>query len=684
MKYCLVIKTLGISSVLTLVMLATQVAVAQQQKPLSVKDAMKMLDLADLAPISLSRDGTWVAYTVEDNSRRETHGDVRYSYYTPTGAWVEALGCDVWITNTKTHESRNLTGGKGTSWDPVWSPDGKYIAFYSDRNGTVNLWLWDKQTDKMRPLSDAIARPDNNFQVPRWAPDSMHVLVKTLPPSGTVEEAADKLFGPIAKVGPTPSHDPNAATVTVLKFNPEEASSSAQVSSADGVLETPKWMQRHLADLTLIDVRSGKADHIVSNGRPLGYWISPNGQLLAWTQLQGQRQNTQQTIYDLNLVNLVDRSSKTLVSSIDQDFGIAVSWSPDSKLLAYTTSGQSAKGDAYLVNSASGETRLLTPGVHPRFDNAFRAPLWDSNSENLYFISSESYTHRGESSVWKASVQQTGLSIVAEIPTHTIREIISPSGGGRFWSPDGGRSLVVSTRDETTKREGFYQVDLDFGKASLLYEANMHLGDRFRADVTPDGKTFVYTAEDSQHPVDIWTNGNDIHHPQRISSINPQFEGMIFGKSQLIDYYSDDGEFLHGALLFPSNYKQGKRYPLIVYPYAGSFRSNSVFNFGLSGPGAENSQILATRGYAVLLPDTPVHTNSPMLEIAKSVIPAVDRVVELGIADPNRLGIMGHSYGGYSTLAVIVQNTRFKAAVDSAGMGDLVREPLRRSLTFCA
>ena len=58
----------------------------------------------------------------------------------------------------------------------------------------------------------------------------------------------------------------------------------------------------------------------------------------------------------------------------------------------------------------------------------------------------------------------------------------------------------------------------------------------------------------------------------------------------------------------------------------------------------------------------------------KTVIPAVDRAIELGIADPDRLGIMGHSYGGYSTLSVIVQSTRFKAAVDSAGPGDLISD----------
>jgi dipeptidyl aminopeptidase/acylaminoacyl peptidase len=61
-----------------------------------------------------------------------------------------------------------------------------------------------------------------------------------------------------------------------------------------------------------------------------------------------------------------------------------------------------------------------------------------------------------------------------------------------------------------------------------------------------------------------------------------------------------------------------------------------------------------------------------MQDIAKTTLPGVDKAIELGIADPERLGVMGTSYGGYSTLALIVQTTRFKAAISHAGMGNLL------------
>jgi dipeptidyl aminopeptidase/acylaminoacyl peptidase len=140
------------------------------------------------------------------------------------------------------------------------------------------------------------------------------------------------------------------------------------------------------------------------------------------------------------------------------------------------------------------------------------------------------------------------------------------------------------------------------------------------------------------------------------------------GTTRLIEWLSDDGERLHGALLLPPDYLKGKQYPLIVVVYGGTSLSDFFDHFGWYG---FNLQLFATHGYAVLLPDAPQHPGTPMLDLAKTVLPGVNKVIEMGIADPNRLGLMGHSYGGYSTLSLIVQTTRFKAAVEAAGPGDI-------------
>ena len=108
---------------------------------------------------------------------------------------------------------------------------------------------------------------------------------------------------------------------------------------------------------------------------------------------------------------------------------------------------------------------------------------------------------------------------------------------------------------------------------------------------------------------------------------------------------------------------------MFVYPQ--DWGSETVHQFGLGGLPAYNLHMLTTRGYAVLQPDIPVGKGSIMRDLMKSVIPAIDRAVELGVVDPDRLALTGQSAGGYATIAILTQTTRFKAAIMNAGFGDL-------------
>jgi dipeptidyl aminopeptidase/acylaminoacyl peptidase len=90
-------------------------------------------------------------------------------------------------------------------------------------------------------------------------------------------------------------------------------------------------------------------------------------------------------------------------------------------------------------------------------------------------------------------------------------------------------------------------------------------------------------------------------------------------------------------------------------------------------------QVLATRGYAVLFPDTPLRQGMAMADLLRTVMPGVDAAIEQGFADPDRLAVMGQSYGSYSTLALIAQTTRFRAAIITAAVlhPDLLADYLR-------
>src|SRR6266542_1289716 len=148
-------------------------------------------------------------------------------------------------------------------------------------------------------------------------------------------------------------------------------------------------------------------------------------------------------------------------------------------------------------------------------------------------------------------------------------------------------------------------------------------------------KAVVYIVEDAQHGKDIWMAGADCRDPRRLTRINPRLDRYEMGESRLVEWRGLDGERLRGALLLPANYEEGKRYPLVVWVYGGWLLSNNVNRFGLyQSGGVENMQLLATRGYAVLMPDIPLTVGTPMQDVVKNVMPGVDKVVEMRVADP--------------------------------------------------
>ena len=124
--------------------------------------------------------------------------------------------------------------------------------------------------------------------------------------------------------------------------------------------------------------------------------------------------------------------------------------------------------------------------------------------------------------------------------------------------------------------------------------------------------------------------------------------------------------------MLPANYEEGKQYPLVTWAYPGIDLSRYIYSFGLNDF-IMNFQLLAARGFAVLGVDMPSLSNKPLKKLPGNVLPAIDKVIEMGIADVDRLGIMGYGSGGYSTVGLITQTNRFKAAVSGGGFYNLTR-----------
>jgi dipeptidyl aminopeptidase/acylaminoacyl peptidase len=622
--------------------------VMQQGNSLSVEDALKVRSFGQLTEIQFSPDGKWIAFTTQNNLHSRSVDDEEYAR---TGVPEWALGTDVCIVNAETSAMINLTGGKGNNWLPAWSRDGQYLAFISDResNGHARLWIWDRQVNQLRQVSNINVRAD----AIEWSPDN-RVLLTALPADLSPDDHAKKpAFGGA-------SQDPMRDSIPgVLQYESDVRLQDAidQPSAA--------WnLDQSLRDLSLVDIHTGGVATVVHNQRVASYQVSPDGLQAAYTSpLRFERAGSQQVVFDLIVVDLRRMLKRVVGKELRFDYdGSSFSWSPDGLRLSFQTGGVEEHNlDCYVADLRGGAPRNLTEFSQPAFvHRKSQPPLWDMKG-GLYFVR--------DGALWRASTARLEKVKLAQIPDRQLLEVISAD------RTIGSTSALVLTHDNRGKQDGVYRVDLTTGRSEKLLEQQQcyTCGNLKRQFVeSSDGLRVAFLAEDAQHDQDLWISDSSLKNPRRLTDLNPQFNKVRMGGSRLIDWLSDDGDRLQGTLLLPANYESGRHYPLVVWVYGGAFLSDDFDRFGGAYRGPFNMQLLATRGYAVLLPDAPQRAGTPMLDLTKTVLPGVNKVIEMGIADSDRLGIMGHSYGGYSTLALIVQTKRFKAAIEACGPGDLL------------
>ncbi len=185
--------------------------------------------------------------------------------------------------------------------------------------------------------------------------------------------------------------------------------------------------------------------------------------------------------------------------------------------------------------------------------------------------------------------------------------------------------------------------------------------------------------EDLITPTNIYYTGTDFSNFNRISDIESKLNQIEPPISKVFETYisSYDGELkkVKTTILLPNDYNPENPPPGIVLFYPGSHMSNGISEFAGGVSTVIPNFLFLNHGYALILPDIPLKPDGEVShriqEIINALLPQVYHAIDLNYVDPNRLGIMGHSYGGYSTAAVITQTKLFKAAVASAGVYDL-------------
>ena len=597
-------------------------------------------------PIAVSADGRWLAMTVHSHRRRRVGGDE----FLPSGFPSLLEGGEIWIVDVESGKRQNITPSWGTSWGPSWAPDGKQLSFFTDKDGIAQLWIWECRTAEPRIACDVEIDPCLLEDVSsRWTPDGSRIVVKlrSKTPSRTRSEET--------------TISPDEATVRLFRSIPKSPDEVETVNHAR--------TDRFLADIGVVTVATGVFHRLRRKFPPLGLCVSPDGTTVAVADLRGfETEKRRQELYDLYLLPLDGGPPRCLAERIQFRGGLGplLSWSPDGDYLAYATHGPLAKGELFTISILDGQRRHLNEGSNLNLGNFQRPPLWSLDGQYLFCIAG--------GHLWEVCVADGAIRKLTEGLGRDIVRIVHRPESSTVWSPDPGESIYIQTFHSQNKQSGFFRIDLTTGETHPLVEENRFYHSRLNLDVATDTGQIFYIAEDIIHPADVWVVDASFQNRHQLTKLNPQIDAIRFGEARLVNWKTPKGRELNGALLLPADYVPGQCYPLITYVYSGSFLSNRLNFFGLShlGTPVTNMHILATQGYAVFLPDTPLETSDLIQKLTDAVLSGVDAVIDLGIADANRLGVMGHSFGGYCVNALVTQTPRFRAAVSSASISNLV------------
>jgi dipeptidyl aminopeptidase/acylaminoacyl peptidase len=158
---------------------------------------------------------------------------------------------------------------------------------------------------------------------------------------------------------------------------------------------------------------------------------------------------------------------------------------------------------------------------------------------------------------------------------------------------------------------------------------------------------------------------------KKISDANPQQSQFVWGRSELIEYTNADGKNLRATLIKPENFDPARKYPLMVYIYEQL--TDGLHRYVAPAPGTSiNATRYVSHGYLVLMPDIVYDTGYPGESAYKCVIPAVQTVVSMGFVDPARIGIQGHSWGGYQITYLITRTNMFRAVEAGASVSNMI------------
>jgi dipeptidyl aminopeptidase/acylaminoacyl peptidase len=233
---------------------------------------------------------------------------------------------------------------------------------------------------------------------------------------------------------------------------------------------------------------------------------------------------------------------------------------------------------------------------------------------------------------------------------------------------DTGRRLMLALFGRWSKKSGYGRWSPETGRVERLIFEDRSISNLAKARAAG---VYLYVTQKFDDSPDAYVGSADLTTARQVTATNPFLSRYAWGRSEIVEFKSDRGVRLQGSLHYPAGYEPGKKYPMVVYLYEKL--SDNVHTFI---PPSErdyyNETAFTSLGYLLFQPDIVFRPREPGLSVRECVEPAVKKVISMGLADPARIGVIGHSWGGFDASYLATHSDLFAAAVAGAAITNLV------------
>ncbi len=420
----------------------------------------------------------------------------------------------------------------------------------------------------------------------------------------------------------------------------------------------------------VLDLQSGRVVQLATEGIPsVSVADRGDGDIALGTSNLEYRQlvSWDGRYSDLYLVDVEEGGTRQIAEKVR---GFA-SLSPTGKYVTWWDGFETAW---FAVDVESGEKRNLTQSLGvPVHD------ILDDHPDALRSYGSAGWTRGDESFVVYDRFDAWTIDPTGATAPRNLTEGVGRQSDTRFRVIDLNRDDPYVPTDSDVYLSSFHL----YTKASGVYRDRFD-GNRAPQELVTDDVRFsairkaesadvmLYEQSTFEEFPDIWVADADFRGARKVTDANPQQDEYLWGTAELVEWTSTDGIPLQGILYKPEDFDASNQYPMMVYFYERNSDGLHSYTVPAAGSSSINRSFYVSRGYLLFVPDIPYAIGYPGESALDAVVPGVLGLLDQGFVDREKIGVQGHSWGGYQIAYMVTRTDLFAAAEAGAPVANMI------------